>query len=239
MIRGQHGVRAARDRLAFLLAETASDVDVAGTLDAAPSPPPDYAGLLSTALARRPELRELATQRDIYGELVTIARAGDRPRLDFSATWGVRSLGLRTVSSSGTTWNAGLFATVPLFDGQRTKGRVAQARSEQAALALDEAKVREAIALEVRTALQAVSEAAEIMTASRGTVKQAEQLLFLAERAFELGVKTRLDVQDAELNLSAARVNLARAQRDYQVARANLNWVTGTIAGGSPAAPVR
>ncbi len=44
-----------------------------------------------------------------------------------------------------------------------------------------------------------------------------------------MGVKTRLDVQDAELNLQAARASLARAQRDYRVARVNLAWVSGTI----------
>jgi len=63
-------------------------------------------------------------------------------------------------------------------------------------------------------------------------VKQAERLLFLAEKGFELGVKTRLEVQDAELNLMGARANLARAQRDYRVARVTLDWVAGTLDGG-------
>jgi HAE1 family hydrophobic/amphiphilic exporter-1 len=54
----------------------------------------------------------------------------------------------------------------------------------------------------------------------------------LAEKGFELGVKTRLEVQDAELNASNARLSLARAQRDYRVARVNLEWVSGTLDGG-------
>ena len=69
----------------------------------------------------------------------------------------------------------------------------------------------------------------EAFTALFATVAQAEKLLFLAEKGFELGVKTRLEVQDAELNLSSARANLARAQRDYNVARVNLEWVAGTL----------
>ena len=67
------------------------------------------------------------------------------------------------------------------------------------------------------------------MKAASGTVSQAERLLSMAEKGFELGVKTRLEVQDAELNLSSARVNLAQAQRDYRVARVNLEWVAGTL----------
>jgi HAE1 family hydrophobic/amphiphilic exporter-1 len=47
----------------------------------------------------------------------------------------------------------------------------------------------------------------------------------------------RLEVQDAELNRTVARGNLARAQRDYRVARVNLDWVTGTSSlGPKPAA---
>ena len=55
-------------------------------------------------------------------------------------------------------------------------------------------------------------------------------------------MKTRLEVQDAEQNLRLARANVAAAQRDYQVARVNLDWVTGTLDGGMPAsvaAPIK
>jgi outer membrane protein TolC len=123
---------------------------------------------------------------------------------------------------------------VPLFDGQRTKGRVAQAQIDLSRTALDELKLRDAIALETQVAVRAIQDAAEIVTALGGTVKQAETLLALAEKGFELGVKTRLEVQDAQLNVTAAKGNLARAQRDYHVARVTLAWVAGTLDTGSP-----
>ncbi|MCE5246906.1 TolC family protein, partial [bacterium] len=52
---------------------------------------------------------------------------------------------------------------------------------------------------------------------------------------FELGVKTRLEVEDAELNLRSARGNLAKARRDHHVALVTLQYVTGTIAVAAPA----
>ena len=237
LIRGQNLVRTARDQLAFLLAETTRDVDVDGTLGTAPGVLPVYADELAKALKSRPELTEVGTMRGIYVELVTIAKAGNKPRVDFAAGWGQRSFWLTTLSSNGALWNAGLFATIPLFDGNRTKGVVAQARSTLASITIDELKLRDAIALQVRTAVNDVVEATEIMTAIAGTLKQAERLLFLAEKGYELGVKTRLEVQDAELNLSTARANLARAQRDYRVATVNLEWVVGTLDGGPVPAP--
>ena len=104
---------------------------------------------------------------------------------------------------------------------------VAQVRSEAATLDIDSLRLRESIALEVRTAVNDMAEATEILAALAGTEKQAERLLVLAEKGFELGVKTRLEVQDAESNLLSARANLARAQRDYRVARVNVDWVAG------------
>ncbi|NLJ28798.1 MAG: hypothetical protein GX433_12420, partial [Deltaproteobacteria bacterium] len=39
--------------------------------------------------------------------------------------------------------------------------------------------------------------------------------------------KTRLEVDDAESNLLSARLNVARARRDYLVAKTRLLWIMG------------
>jgi HAE1 family hydrophobic/amphiphilic exporter-1 len=229
LIRAQNGVRAAKERLRFLLAAGGDEIEVAPVPAVVVEAPPAYEAVLQLALRNRPELSQLADQRAIYRELVTVAQAASRPRIDFVAGVGKRSLGLPSISSTGTTWNATVFATVPVFDGMRTKGRVAQARIDLSRAAEDEAKARDGITLEVRTAVDAVREAGEILNALAGTVQQAERLLFLSEKGYELGVKTHLEVQDAQLNLMLAKGNLARAERDYRVARVNLDWVSGTL----------
>ncbi len=235
VIRAENQVRQAKDRLRFLLAEPGvAEFNVEGSLEGAIDPAPEYAEVITRALTNRPELAQLASQKSIYGELVTIAKAGNKPRVDFAAGFGKRRLSLSTLGSTGTTWNAGIYLSVPIFDGWRTKGRVAQARSELTQLSIDEQRSRDAVSVEVRLAVDAVRESAALLNAISGTVQQAEKLVFLAEKGFELGVKTNLEVQDAQFNLRAARANLARAQRDYRVARVALAWVEGTIsAGGS------
>ncbi|MBF8258458.1 MAG: outer membrane efflux protein [Actinobacteria bacterium] len=165
---------------------------------------------------------------------MTIANAGDKPRLDLKGGIGWRNLDVITADASGTVWSAGVFFTYPIFDGLRTRGKVAQAKSEKASLRIDEEKLLDAIALETRDAVNAVREAGEIVKALSGTVSQAERLLALAEKGFEYGVKTRLDVEDAVLNLIQAKGNLARARRDYLVARVNLELVKGTLGEEGP-----
>jgi HAE1 family hydrophobic/amphiphilic exporter-1 len=108
-------------------------------------------------------------------------------------------------------------------------GRVLQARSGLTTADIELQKARDQTALQVQGALDQLDEAAEVVKAIEGTVAQAERLLSMAEKGFEYGVKTRLDVDDAELALVQARGSLARARRDYLVALVNLQWAQGVL----------
>ena len=138
------------------------------------------------------------------------------------------------MSAGGTVWNAGIYLTFPFFDGLRTRGQVMQARSDLAATEIDQRKTRDAIVLEVRTALDSVMVTEKIVEALAGTATQAERLVSMAEKGFDLGVKTRLEVDDAQLNLRSARGSLALARRGYLVARVNLEFVMGVLGDRAP-----
>jgi HAE1 family hydrophobic/amphiphilic exporter-1 len=101
--------------------------------------------------------------------------------------------------------------------------------SDLNSLKIDEAKLKDSIALQVRDALNACRESEEIVKALSGTVRQAEKLLYMAEKGYEYGVKTKLEVDDAQVNVIQAKGNLARARRDYSVARVTLDWVLGML----------
>ncbi|GAB4240465.1 MAG: efflux RND transporter permease subunit [Deltaproteobacteria bacterium] len=237
VVRTENLVRISRERLRFLLGRDGREVDVKGDLSIGVGEPPDLDRALGTAASRRPELSDLRHRREVAQELLAIARAGNRPRLDLRGALGRQQVDYGAADIGGNTWSAGLFATWPLFDGFRTRGRVAQAGSDLRTLRIEEARLLDAIALEVRDAVNAVREAGEIVTALAGTVAQAERLVALAEKGYEFGVKTRLEVEDAQLNRTRALGNLVRARRDYLVAGAALRHATGTIGDGIPAPP--
>ena len=232
VIRTANLVRTARKRLALLLAEEGREVDADGSLAAPPEAVPEYGELLATAFAARPELAEIGHLRQVAEELVKIRGAGDRPRLDLRAGYGWMDLDVGELETAGKVWNAGIYLSFPVFDGLRTRAQVAAARSDLRTVSIGENQLRQAISVEVRAALDAVAEAEAIVGALEGTVAQAERLVAMAEEGFGLGVKTRLEVDDAELNLVSARGNLARGRRDLLVARTTLRWVAGTLGEG-------
>lgn len=134
-----------------------------------------------------------------------------------------------SAAGEGQAWNAGVYFSFPFFDGLRTQGKVLQAKTDVSNLKIDEAKLLDSIALQVRDALNYYREAEEIVQALSGTVRQAERLLAMAEKGFAYGVKTQLEVDDAQLNVTRAKSNLAQAFRDYLVALVTLEWVRGTL----------
>jgi HAE1 family hydrophobic/amphiphilic exporter-1 len=236
VIRSENNVRMTRERLRFLLALGGEELEVAGDFDTPAverSVPAGYAEAVQIAEKRRPELSDLRLRIGIYNELVTIADADNKPRLDLrgSAGWHWASLNDPgpTIDANGAAWNIGLYATFPFFDGFRTSGKVAQARSDLRTKQIEETKLLDAITLEVRQAEFSYREADEIRKALAGTVKQAERLVQMAEKGYEFGVKIRLEVDDAQLNLLQAKSNLARAQRDYRVAQIGYLWAIGVV----------
>jgi len=229
-IRTENLIRIAKERLRFLLGVGGAEGDVKGTLDSEIAPYPNFQEAEEVARKNRPELSDLRHRIQVAEELIKIAQAGDKPRLDFRGGYGWRYLEVGPdQSASGPAWSAGLYATYPIFNGLRTKGQVMQAQSTLATLKIEEAKLLDGIRLEVRDTVNAVREAGEIIQALSGTVAQAKRLLLMAEKGYEYGVKTKLEVDDAQLNLVQAEGNLASAKRNYLVARVTYEWAMGTL----------
>ena len=100
----------------------------------------------------RPEAKAIALNERIYEQLIGVAQAEARPRLDFYAQygWSVRQPAQLLRAATSPSWNAGVTLTIPVFDGFRTRGRVAQARAER-----EQGRRRTASPLENRIRLEA------------------------------------------------------------------------------------
>lgn len=229
VIRAAGGVRRAKEWLRLVLAEPDLQDEVAGSLVAPLEPVPDIESVTSDALQQRPDLRELAHRIAVYEEIVRIERAGNKPRLDLRASWGWNELRTDPFDVGAELWSAGVYLSFDVFDGWRTAGRVVQATSDLETQRIELARARDEVVLEARTSVDALEEAIEVVKALSGTVEQATRLLAMAEEGYELGVTTRIEVDDASLELRLAEANLTRARRDHRVALVNLAWVRGAL----------
>ncbi len=226
LAQAQNAIRLAKDRLRYFMG-VQEDFEVTGSLLCLPKAPDSFEVVMERAIANRPEVAYYKSQLGVFGELVTVAKGGDKPRLDFKGNMGWSDTDDIHDDTGGGYWDAGVYFSFPIFDGFLTKGRVIQARSRLSTTEIKLKKLLDQIALEARDAINRVDESVQIVKALAATTEQAERLLQMAESGYRYGVKTRLEVDDAESNLLSARLNVARARRDYLVAKTRLLWIMG------------
>jgi outer membrane protein TolC len=234
LIRAQNALRLSRESLVKLLAldSDGSDgeftsIEFTGQLAQTISSH-KLSDSLALALARRPELKQAQLQVQLARENVTATAAGYKPELAVFANYEIRnSLFGVDVGDDIHGWTIGARASWNIFDGMLTKGKMEQARSQQAQYELTAADIRRSVELEVRQAYSDYIQALELIEASQKTVSQAEESLRLAEARFRAGAGTQLDVLSAQTALTEAASNKVIALHDYNIALATLERAIG------------
>lgn len=198
--------------------------------------------VLREALARRPELAAAELTVRAYDELVGVARAEGLPSLDFVANYGYSVRRPRNLFESDfRKWNAAVTLTVPVFDGFRTAGKVAQARAQREQVAQDRIALENRVRLEAKLALDALHTADRVVGATALNVGQAQKAADMTQANYKLGAALSLDVLDAQAALTLAESLHLQALHDHANARATLRWVMGRdpidTPASAPAAP--
>ena len=235
LIRSRNNLRNSIDQLRFSLGfdiraakgDLSSVPEFIGDLSFTPVSV-DMAGVIDEARANRPELRRLAKIVAAREAGLTIAKSARLPDLYATAGYEFSHADFKSMPSSNRDgWSVGLQSSWAIFDGRATRGRVAQALSqqEQARLSLDEATL--AVEVEVRRALSALNEATELVDAAAKVVEQAEEALRLANARYGAGTATQLELLSAQVALTQARNNKLQANYSYNTAAAVLRRSTG------------
>jgi multidrug efflux system outer membrane protein len=201
-------------QLGVLIANPALEV-AAGDLQL-PTPPLPPAGLPSTLLERRPDVRQAETASVAANALIGVARAAQFPTVSLTAAAGSQSAELSNLFSSGAgIWSVGLGVAGPVLDWGRYAARTeqAEARARQSALAYEQV-VRNAFR-EVSDALSNVRIAADAETDYHTRVEQAQNTLRLATQRYESGYSAYLEVLDAQRTLNSAQLALALNRRAF------------------------
>lgn len=188
-------------------------------------PPPPEGDLAAVALATRPELAAARAQIEATDAQVRGAWARLLPQLSASGSAFASDVPYPTGEEDG--WRATLDVSWPLYDGglRYGKRREAEARRAQALAAAEAARLQ---------VLQEVADASRDLAVARERLRLAGKQRALAadaqgtaERSFEVGLASSLDVLDANDRRYAADVGLADARARSATARAALDRAVG------------
>ena len=196
---------------------SASDVDIERTIE--------------EALKSRADYQMLGIQQQMLGELLTIEQRNQYwPNLFGSMTYSYLAQE-NDFKFGDYFWSDGLAVglgiQIPLFDGFKTKNRIQQAKINIKKQDLLLGQVKDGIIFEIKTSAWKLQEATEKLRASRQAVAQAEKGYSIAEVRYSNGISTQIEVLDARLAETQAKIGELSALYELITAKAALNRAVG------------
>lgn len=166
-------------------------------------------------------------------------RGGHYPTLDLVASYGKNKVspvgdgtlgnGNNAIDNDQTNSYVGVQLNVPLFQGGSTqsKWREAEANRDRANAELESAHRN--VDLQTRQAYSGVVDGMSQVMALEQALKSSEKLLEASKLGQEVGVRTNLDVLNAQQQLYSTRKDLALAKYNYLISRLKLKAATGNL----------
>jgi multidrug efflux system outer membrane protein len=199
--------------LSILLGQNPGPIARGMKLTEQPHAPEVPAGLPSSLLARRPDIRQVEDQLIAANAQIGVARAAYFPQIMLTGTGGLLSSALTSLfTGPAGFWNFGAGVTQPIFAGGRIKAgvKLAEARQQEAVLVYQRT---------IQEAFRGVSDSLVEYRKDREFREHQRELVVAAQDAARLsGVRYRggaasyLEVLTNETNSFNAELGLAQAQ---------------------------
>lgn len=122
----------------------------------------------------------------------------------------------------------GISVSVPLFSGGKRLSEVKKAKLDMRQLADRRTDTERQLLVATRQFTDQMHTSIKQHIAAKAGVEQAEKSYDITMRRYETGEGTMLEINDAQLSLTQARLNLNQAIYNYLVARSSLEKTMGT-----------
>jgi len=183
------------------------------------------------AYRNRPDLLGKEFDIRLQQEALKIARSRYLPIISgyYSNTWSKPDPHSMMLIEWGHAWQAGLTATLPIFDGFSREGEVVsqKARLKQAQINLIDAE--ETALFELTKSQLGIENAAEFVESQRLNLTRAREGLRLAEVGYREGTNTQVEMIDAQAALTTAQANYYQAIYSHVIAKLDLQKAMGTL----------
>ena len=193
-----------------------------------PIPPEVPAGLPSSLLERRPDLRQAESLLRSAGARTRATKADLFPSITLTGSLGSQSLALADLFTGPTrVWSFGLSLLQPLLDAQRNGQRLdaAQAQEDQARIHYGQA-VAQAFR-EVSDALIARQDDAQALAALEQQERSLQDASRRVLKRYQVGYSSYFEVVDADRELYAAQLQAVQARHDLLLASVQLYKALG------------
>jgi outer membrane protein, multidrug efflux system len=209
------------DAISILLGNYPGTIPRGIRLPDQPVPPEVPAGLPSTLLARRPDIRQAEQNLIAANAEIGVAKAEFFPQISLTGSgggaFGRSSAFTSMMSSQLGFWSYGASVSQPIFTGGALRGNlhIAESQQKQALLAYKEA-IQHAFG-DVSDALIGYQKLHEVRIQQEQVVSDLAESVRLSVLRYRGGTTNYLEVLDGQRSLFAAQLTLAQARgNEYQ-----------------------
>lgn len=201
-----------------------ADADI-NTLPIPPRPP---AGLPSSLLESRPDIKQAEQQMIAANANIGVAKAALYPNISLTASLGGESLELGDIlKSAARIWSGGLSLHLPIFDSGKLNAKVDQASAKQKqTLAQYESTIQNAFR-EVNDALVNLRQYTEREMALVKSTDAAKKALEVSNNRYQSGYSAYIDVLDAQRVYNDAGLAYVQSRQARLIASVDLFKVLG------------
>lgn len=209
----QQRIEQTENQISLLLGKNPSALERGRTLSEQAFPPEVPAGMPSTLLERRPDIRAAEDNLIAANADIGVAKAAYLPQISLTGFLGGQSTQLSSLfNGPNTAWSFVPQLTQPIFTGGRIKSGVRLAEAQQqAALAQYEKSIQTAFS-EVSDSLVAHERLRESQVEQEKLVNALQDRKRLAYVRYEGGVDTLLNALDSDRDLFQAQLSLSQVR---------------------------
>jgi multidrug efflux system outer membrane protein len=191
--------------------------------------PPDVpAGLPSSLLERRPDIRQAEQQLIAANAEIGVAKAAYFPQISLSGSAGFQSVALTNLfSGPAGTWDIGSSLTQPIFTAGRLRSNVRLTEAQQQASLLSYQQTIQGAFRSVSDALIAYRKTREFRAQEELLFQSAQDAARLSHMRYTGGVTGYLEVLTNETNAFSAELGLVQAQLNELLALVQLYEALG------------
>lgn len=171
-----------------------------------------------------PSLVTAAAATEAAEAAVSSARSSYLPNLSFSGGWAWANTEFPPQNRS---WSFSLRGSYPLFNGFQRETQVYRARAQQDIAVEQERAARLNLNSELDAAYSSAQAALAGIDLAEQNVDLSEESLRVVQERYRLGLATILELQDAQITLTQAEVDLVSRRFDYQLALAAIEALLG------------
>ncbi len=184
--------------------------------------------LITIALDNNPKI-EIALQqfKQSEGEL-TQARSGYLPRVTVGVDLGRAHMDNLHPEDEDNVAHGLVSASQLIYDFGKTTGLIDASIYSSAAADSNLLQQIQDVVFQVKSNYYSVLEKEQLIGVAQQAVDTYVQQLYRAKRYFEAGVRTKIDVTNASVELANARLDLLRANSNLKTARVKLEQILGT-----------